>query len=171
MELSVAYLICVCLEILLAVYFFYTLVAIFKGAAPIPSRGSTVQSIMRLAEIKPGQKLYDLGSGDGRILFAAAKQGATCIGFEINPFLFWYTRLRTLITRASRVKVRRSDFWQNSISDADLVTVYLVPSAMARLQSKARAELRPGTKIIAAVYPFPDWSPVKRDGKAFLYIV
>ena len=169
--MTFAYFFFVFLEILLAIYFFYTLVAIFKGAAPIPSRGSTVKSILLLAEILPGQKLYDLGSGDGRILFAAAKRGAACIGFEINPFLFWYTRLRAWITRASRVTVLRSDFWQNSISEADIVTVYLVPSAMARLQSKAKAELKPGTKIIAAVYPFPDWQPVKRDGRAFLYIV
>ncbi len=168
---SAAYLILVFLQLLLGVYFFYTLMAIYKGAAPIPSRGSTVQSIMRLAEIKPGQKLYDLGSGDGRILFAAAKQGANCVGFEINPFLFWYTRIRALLTRASRVSVRRSDFWKNPINDADVVTVYLVPSAMARLQVKAKEELRPGTKIIAAVYPFPDWPPTQRDGRAYLYIV
>jgi hypothetical protein len=168
---SVAYFFFVFLELLLAVYFFYTMMAIFKGAAPIPSRGTTVQSIMKLADIQPGQKLYDLGSGDGRILFAAAKRGATCTGFEINPFLFWYTRIRAFLTRSSRVSVLRSDFWKNPISDADVVTVYLVPSAMARLQVKAKEELRPGTKIIAAVYPFPDWPPVQRDGKAYLYIV
>lgn len=171
MGTSAAYLFFVFLELLLAVYFFYTMMAIFKGAAPIPSRGSTVQSIMKLADIRPGQRLYDLGSGDGRILFAAAKLGAHCTGFEINPFLFWYTRIRAFLTRASRVSVKRSDFWKNPINDADVVTVYLVPSAMARLQVKAKEELRPGTKIIAAVYPFPDWPPVQRDGKAYLYVV
>ncbi len=168
---SFAYFFLIFLQLLLAVYFFYTLVAIIKGAAPIPSRGSTVESIMRLAAVQPGQKLYDLGSGDGRILFAAAKRGAICTGFEINPFLFWYTRIRAWLTRSAKVSVLRSDFWKNSISDADVVTVYLVPSAMARLQRKAKEELRPGTKIIAAVYPFPDWPPVQKDGKAFLYIV
>ncbi len=171
MAATVAYLIILFLQLLLAVYFFYTLVAIFKGAAPIPSRRSTVTAMMRLAEIVPGQKLYDLGSGDGRVLFAAAKQGANCTGFEINPFLFWYTRIRAWLKRAKSVRVLRSDFWENPINDADVVTVYLVPSAMARLQTKAKAEMRPGAKIIAAVYPFPDWPPVKQDGKAYLYIV
>jgi SAM-dependent methyltransferase len=168
---SIAYFIIIALELLLAVYFFYTLVAIFKGAAPIPSRRSTVTSMLRLAELSPGQKLYDLGSGDGRILFAAAKQGAECTGFEINPFLYWYTRIRAWLARASKVRVLRADFWNKPIGEADVVTVYLVPSAMARLQAKAKAEMKPGTRIIAGVYPFPDWPPVKQDGRAYLYIV
>ncbi|NBW41485.1 hypothetical protein EBR25_10870 [bacterium] len=75
MSLSLGSAIVITLNLILAAYFFYTLVAIFKGGAPIPSRFSTVKSIMRLADIKPGDVVYDLGSGDGRILFAAHKLG------------------------------------------------------------------------------------------------
>ena len=168
---SGSYLILMVLQALLAVYFLYTVIAIFNGAGPIPSRRLTIQSILRLAEIKPGQRLFDLGSGDGRILFAAAKQGAQATGFEINPFLVWYTRVRAWLARETRVAVVHSDFWKSDISEADVITVYLVPLAMARLKEKVEQELRPGTKVISAVYPFPDWTPAERDGKAYLYVV
>lgn len=159
------------LNFLIAAYFVYSLVAIFKGAAPIPSRGSTVQAMMRLAAIRSGEVLYDLGSGDGRILFAGYRAGARCVGFEINPFLFWYTRLRIWLMRADRVAVKRNDFWGVHVGEANVITVYLVPFAMERLKKKVKSECRPGTRIVAAVYPFPDWEPVQREGKAYLYIV
>lgn len=159
------------LNLLLAVYFVYTIIAGFTGAAPIPSRASTVRSILGLADIKPGEMLYDLGSGDGRILFAAHHVGARCVGFEINPFLLWYTKVRIWIKRASGISVRRNNFWNVHIGEADVITIYLVPGGMERLKQKIHAEARPGTRVIAAVYPFPDWEPVRRDGKAYLYIV
>jgi len=159
------------LELLLAVYFVYTLIAIAMGAAPIPSRRTTVDAMMRLADLQPGEVLYDLGSGDGRILFAGSARGARCYGFEINPFLYLYTKLRVFVRGERDVIVTREDFWNRSIAEADVVTAYLVPHAMERLKVKARAELKPGTRIVLAVYPFADWKPEAQEGKAYLYRV
>jgi len=171
MSLSLGSAIVITLNLILAAYFFYTLVAIFKGGAPIPSRFSTVKSIMRLADIKPGDVVYDLGSGDGRILFAAHKLGARCLGFEINPFLYWLTRLRIYMQRADKVQVKRENYWNVSLGETNVVTVYLVPHLMERLKNKVKSEAQPGTRIICAVYPFLDWEPVEQDGLAYLYIV
>lgn len=171
MDPAVGRVLILALELLLAVYFVYTLIAIAKGAAPIPSRRSTVDAMLRLAQVKPGETLYDLGSGDGRILFAAAAQGARCYGFEINPFLYLYTKLKGYIRRETDVTVAREDFWNRSIADADIITAYLVPHAMERLKVKARAELKPGSRIVLAVYPFADWKPEAQEGKAYLYRV
>jgi hypothetical protein len=104
-------------------------------------------------------------------LFAAAKQGASAKGFEINILLIWFTRIRAWLVREPRVSVTRADFWKSDISEADIVTVYLVPSAMARLKVKVQSELRPGTRVITAVYTFPDWIPADCDGRAYLYVV
>jgi hypothetical protein len=171
MDLTLGSVVSITLNLLLAAYFFYTLVAIFKGAAPVPSRGSTVRSMMSLARIKAGEVLYDLGSGDGRVLFAAYALGAKSIGYEINPFLYWYTRLRIAFRRTVDVTVKRENFWNVSLCDANIVTVYLVPHLMERLKEKVQEEAQPGTRIISAVYPFPDWEPSEQEGSVFLYIV
>jgi cyclopropane fatty-acyl-phospholipid synthase-like methyltransferase len=159
------------LELLLAAYFIYTLIAIAKGAAPIPSRKSTVATMLDLANLQPGEVLYDLGSGDGRILFAAAKRGARCYGFEINPFLCLYTKVRAFLSGVRNVSVTRENFWLQELTNADVVTAYLVPHLMERLKNKVRAELKPGTRIVLAVYPFPDWEPEAHQGRVYLYRV
>jgi hypothetical protein len=171
MDPAIGRLVIIALEVLLAVYFVYTLIAIAKGAAPIPSRRSTVEAIVRLADLQPGEVLYDLGSGDGRILFAGSARGARCYGFELNPFLYLFTKLKAFFKSDKNVSVTREDFWNRSISEANVVTAYLVPHAMERLKEKARAELKPGTRIVLAVYPFKDWEPVAHEGKAYLYRV
>jgi protein-L-isoaspartate O-methyltransferase len=162
-------LIIIALHILLLFYFGYTLIAVFRGAPPIPSLSSTVKRMMRLAEIKPGEALIDLGSGDGRILLAASKLGAQCLGIEINPLLVWYTRIRACLSKASSVSVRRTNLWKVDVSQADVVTIYMVPIFMQKLKEKLQAEMKPGSRIIAAVHPFPDWPPTAQEDNVFLY--
>lgn len=162
-------LIFIALYVLLLLYFAFTLIAIFRGAPPIPSLSSTVKRMMRLAEIKPGEKLIDLGSGDGRILFAAAKNGAQCVGIEINPLLVWYTKLRCALSRASSVTVHRENLWEVDLSNADIVTIYMVPIYMQKLKEKVQSEMKPGSRILAAVHPFPDWPPTAQEENVFLY--
>lgn len=157
------------LYVLLLFYFAFTVIAIIRGAAPIPSLGSTVTRMMCVAEIKPGEFLIDIGSGDGRILFAAAKRGARCLGIEINPILVLYTKLRAWLTAASAVSVKRTNLWDADISEADILTVYMVPIYMQKLKLKVQAEMKPGARILAAVHPFPDWEPVVMDANIFLY--
>jgi hypothetical protein len=162
-------LIFIALHLLLLLYFLYTVVAIFRGAPPIPSLSATVKRIMRVAEIRPGETVVDLGSGDGRILFAAAQHGAHCIGIEINPLLVWYTRLRILLGRKSSVTVRRTNLWKVDLSQADVVTIYMVPIYMQKLKEKVQSEMKPGSRIVAAVHPFPDWPPTLQEENVFLY--
>lgn len=144
MHVTLGSVVSITLNLLLAAYFFYTLVAIFKGAAPVPSRRSTVRSMMSLARIKAGEVLYDLGSGDGRVLFTAEALGARSIGDEINPVLYWYTRLRIALKRTAHVTGERENFWDAPLRDANVVTVYLVPHLMERLKKKIQEEAQPG---------------------------
>ena len=156
---------------LLALYLVFTVVAIFAGAAPIPSTESTVKCMMDLANIQPGELLLDLGSGDGRILIAGAKRGARCIGFEINPILLWYTRLRARIQGLTSISVHGTNLWDADIKDADILTIYMVPIYMERLRKKIQAEMKPGSRVISGVYPFPDWEPEKTNGRVYMYRV
>ena len=159
------------LWVLLVVYLVFTIVAIFAGAAPIPSAESTVKCMMDLANIQPGELLLDLGSGDGRILIAAAKRGARCVGFEINPILLWYSRLRARIQGLTSVSAHGTNLWDADIRDADILTIYMVPIFMERLRKKIQAEMKPGSRVISGVYPFPDWEPEKTNGRVYMYRV
>ena len=156
---------------LLTVYLVFTIFAIFAGSAPIPSAESTVKCMMDLANIQPGELLLDLGSGDGRIIIAGAKRGARCIGFEINPILLWYTRLRVRIQGLTSISVHGTNLWDADIKDADILTIYMVPIYMERLRKKIQAEMKPGSRVISGVYPFPDWEPEKTNGRVYMYRV
>ena len=157
------------LEILLFLYFCYTVVAIFKGAAPIPSLRSVVKTIVNVSELKPGELLIDLGSGNGRILMAAAAQGATAIGYELNPFLCWLTRCSAKLGGHRKVSVLSTDMWKADLTKADVVTAYLVPKFMEKLKNKVFAEMKDGSRLVLAVYPLPDVKPESQIGNVYLY--
>jgi len=159
------------LFLLLTAYFLYTLVAIFRGAAYVPTTHARVAQLLDLAAISPGDKLLDLGSGDGRILLAAAKRGATCVGIEINPLLCWYSRFRMKLFGVQGVTITRTNFWEFNLSDIDILTVYLVPLRMAQLKAKVVAEMKSGSRIVTSMYHFPEWVPERQEGDLCIYRV
>ena len=157
------------LFILLTIYFFYTVVAVFRGAAYVPTTHSRVERLIDIANITPGEKLLDLGSGDGRILFAAANKGARCVGIEINPLLCAYSKLLAKWNRVKDVCIERTNFWGVDISDVDILTVYLVPIRLEELRIKALKEMKSGSRIVTAVHHFREWVPEKQIGDVCLY--
>jgi len=142
----------------------------FGGAIYYPTRADKSETILKLARVKPGQKVADLGSGDGRILLAFAKAGAVARGYEINPILVWYSR--RAIKKAGLEKnafVEWKSMWRADISDCDTVFVYDFPNFMSQLGEKLERELRVGTKVISNVYKIPEWEPLKVEDNLYLY--
>src|SRR3989344_756875 len=154
-------------------YIFYLCLAFLTGAPFVPSRNPTAKKMIELANIKPGMKVYDLGSGNGKLLFLAAQKGATAIGFEINPLLVLWTWIRKMLSRQSKtgfnpadgVTVRWQNFWHTNLSDADVVFVYLLPWRMEKLAAKLKKELKPGTLIVSNSFIFPNWQILREDKK------
>lgn len=144
-------------------------------AAPwVPTHTTDVQRLLALARLTPGQKFYDLGCGDGRILIAAAKHGAQVEGFEISLLPYLLAKWRVLRSKIP-AKVHFKDFWFSNLGDADSVYIFLTPPAYPRLKIKLEQELRPGTKVLCYVWPIKDWQPVAVDtitgqSKLYLYI-
>lgn len=114
----------------------------------------TAQAICRLAKIKKGEIVYDLGSGDGTALITAVKEFAACgVGIEIDPIRYWISKMRIQRNGLSKkIKVVRKNFFQENIKDADAVFVYLVPKALEKLLPKFKKELKKGTRIVSYVY-------------------
>ncbi|MBI4098848.1 MAG: hypothetical protein HY437_02355 [Candidatus Magasanikbacteria bacterium] len=146
----------------------------FRGAPWVPMRRGDVERVVRLAEIKPGQTVYDLGCGDGRLLFAAAACGAAARGFEISLLPWVIAKVRWLFSKhRARVAISFKDFWFANFYDVDIVYFFLMPAAYPRLQTKLQKELKPGAMVLAYVWPFPDWKPIQVDetpGRPTIYV-
>ena len=140
-----------------------------------PSTDEAVQGMLKLAGTGPGDVVYDLGCGDGRIVIAAARDfGARGVGVEIDPAplrMAVYQARRAGVT--DRVRFVRGDLFEADIGDATVVTLFLFEDLNRRLLPKLRKDLKPGTRIVAHRYGFgPDWPPEKTvdAGASTLYL-
>jgi SAM-dependent methyltransferase len=148
----------------------FLLLAFVTGGPFVPSKQSSVDAMVLMAGIKRGKTVYDIGSGDGRVLFAAAKKGAIAVGLEINPFLVWYTKLKAYLSpQRGLVHARWADLWKTSVADADLVFVYLIPWKMHILADKLRKELPKGATVVTNSFIFPGWKVAKKDPVYHIY--
>jgi SAM-dependent methyltransferase len=124
--------------------------------------------MLSLAQIKKGDMVYDLGSGDGRLLFLAADMGANTTGYELNPILAFYTKL--LSFKRKNITVYCKNFWTADIHDADVIFVYLLPWHMERLAQKLKRETKKGTRIVSNSFIFPHWKIIREDRANHIYV-
>lgn len=157
-------------QLIFASLFFFLCIAFVSGAPFVPSKKGATNAMIRLAKIKAGTRVYDLGSGDGRLLLLSAKQGAIATGFEINPYLVLLTRLRAYFGQyRGSVRVFWTSLWKAPVSDADVVFVYLLPWRMEELAAKLIREVKPGTLIVSNSFIFPNWKIVDNDETNHVY--
>src|SRR5882762_2804084 len=135
-----------------------------KDAGPyVPSPQSVVSDMLRYADVNDKDFLIDLGSGDGRIVLTAAKVfGARGFGVEIKEDLVHKANDAAKAEGiADRVKFIKQDLFKTDISQASVLTMYLLPDTVNLLKDKFLAELKPGTRIISHDYPLTGWLPEK----------
>lgn len=143
------------------------------GAGWVPTPMRAVNNMLAIAEVKPTDVVYDLGSGDGRIAVVAVKEfGAKVVGIEIDPlrFIFSWVRIK-LMGLDSKVELIWGDFFKLDISEASVVTLFLSQEANDRLKKKFEEELKPETRIVSFHWIFNEWVSVKNseDGEIHLY--
>jgi SAM-dependent methyltransferase len=129
----------------------------------VPTPWVIVQEMLKLADIRGDDVVYDLGSGDGRLVITAAKQfGARGVGVELQTELVEMARIGAKHEGvADRVEFIQGDLFKTDIKQASVVMLYLLPSFVTRLVPRFRAELRPGTRIVSHDYPLAPWPPDK----------
>jgi len=143
------------------------------GAGWIPTPKKVVRKMLQLASVGADDTLFELGSGDGRIIFMAAIEfGAKAVGIEADPVrvlwtLFWI-RLKGL---NDQVNVLWGNFFKKDLSAASVVTIYQSTNINNRLKDKLMRELKPGTRVISHSFTFDSWEPIKVDegSKVYLY--
>lgn len=129
----------------------------------VPTPPEVVDEMLRLADVRSGDVLYDLGCGDGRIVIAAAKRyGVKATGIDIDP-----VRIRESNDNAAqagltgKVRFLQEDLFKADFKDATVITMYLLTSVNLRLRPKLLAELRPGTRLVSHSFEMGDWRPDK----------
>ena len=135
-----------------------------KNAGPyVPSPQSVVADMLRYADVNAKDFLIDLGSGDGRIVLTAAKVfGARGFGVEIKEDLVKRANESAKNQGlADRVKFMKQDLFKTDISQASIITMYLLPDTVNLLKDKFLTELKPGTRIVSHDYPLTGWIPEK----------
>lgn len=138
----------------------------FWGAPYVGTPARIVRRMLRLAEVMEGETLVDLGSGAGNILIVAAREfGLRAIGYELNPLLRILTCIKARLAGVSdRVEVRSGNLLRVPLPQADVFTVFLLPSLIERLKPKLQAELDGSTRVVARDFPFKDWPHFAEDG-------
>lgn len=141
---------------------------ILFGAPYLPTLKNSADIAFELLDLKPGDTLLELGSGDGRMLRQAAKRGIKGIGYELNPLLVLYSqianwRYRKLITFKCR------NYWQVTLPECDGIYVFLLDRFMSKLDNKIKAELKSPVKLVSNAFKIPGKKPIKQKNALFLY--
>jgi SAM-dependent methyltransferase len=146
------------------------LVIFSPGGVWFPTSKKHIRAMLEMAELKPGELVYDLGCADARVLIIAAQEfGARGVGIEIDPLRYRLARWR--VRRAGledQITLVQGSFHEENLSKADVVTLYLVQKMINRLAPKLARELRPGARLVSNTFVVPGLKVVKYDRPADL---
>ena len=131
----------------------------------VPTPQEVVERMLELAEVKKGDVVYDLGSGDGRIVITAAKKyGVKAIGFEIDPERIKESKEN--IAKAgvgNLVEIRQQDIRNVDLSPASVLTMYLLPEVNLMIRPNIWKEMKPGSRVVSHDFDMGDWKPLKTE--------
>ncbi len=134
----------------------------------VPTTRPVQDTMLALAQIRPGETVIDPGCGDGRLLRAAAERGAAAIGYEISLPTYFLAMLRTI--RHRQIAVRYGNFWKHDFSTADVILCYLLPSAMAKFEREIWPSLKSGCRLVSHDFRMPTVEPQEKRGGVYLYV-
>ena len=146
----------------------FTFVIAF-GAPFLPTLKPKLSIALELAQLKKGQTLLELGSGDGRVLKAAARAGYNVVGYELNPLLVVYSRFSTIRYR-KQVQIVWGNYWKKTWPDADAIFVFLLQPYMEKLDARITKDCKKGTRLVSFAFTIQSKKPNKEKDGLYLYV-
>ncbi|MGE5374616.1 MAG: SAM-dependent methyltransferase [Bacteroidota bacterium] len=158
--------------LLFVVILLWILVPALYGLPPVPTRPERIRNALKLAGLQPGETLYDLGAGDGRVLLIAAGEfGAKAVGIEIGPIQCVLAWLRVASRGAGkRVRIRWGNFYRADLSAADVVFVYATSKEVTRLAPHLKSEMKKGARLVSISADFSEWEPTAIDEHDLVFV-
>jgi hypothetical protein len=148
----------------------FKLYVLLQGPQFVSCSDERLKNVLMLARIKKGDRVADLGSGEGKALIAFAQKGAVCTGYEIDPFLVLKSRKKIKeLGLEKHITIKRESFWNADISSYDVVYCYLVQRVMKRLAPKIQKGLNKNATFISVYCRLPDIKYFEKMGDVYLY--
>ena len=130
----------------------------------VPTPQEVVDKMIELGGVKKGDTVYDLGSGDGRIVITAAKKGARAVGFEIDPDLLKESQENIKKAGVENLaEIRQQDILTVDLSPANVVTMYLLPDVNLKLRPNVLKQMKSGSRVVSHAFDMGDWKPDKTE--------
>ncbi len=157
------------LSLLITIVFLLFAFVVAFGAPYLPTLGKQVEEALDLIDLKPNQKLLELGCGDGKVVVAAAERGMQVIGYEINPILAFICWARTRKYRG-KVKIVWGDSWKQDFPETDGIFVFLLDKYMEKLDKKiVHSKQKNKIKLVSFAFKIPEKKFVKEKSGLYLY--
>jgi len=150
----------------------WILIPAFYGLPPVPTKPERIQKALKLANIQSNETLYDLGAGDGRVLFIAARDfGAKAVGLEIGPIQCALIWLRATASGfGNRIQIRWENFYKANLKDADVVFVYATSKEVMNLAPHLETQMKKGARLVSISADFHEWEPIAFDDHDLIFV-
>lgn len=166
---DIIYILLLICTVVVLTYFGYTLYGLWSAAPFVPMSKQTVERMLQVLALTKDDIVIDLGSGDGRAVFEAAKYAASATGVEINPVLFYWSKFLLLLRKQVNVSFVRENLWTYDTSSATVIILFFIPGKMETLAKKLKKELKSGSRVASYGFRFPNWQPIHDHDKIRIY--
>lgn len=158
--------------VLFIVGLLWILVPALYGLPPVPTKPWRIRKALQLANLQPQDTLYDLGAGDGRVLFIAARDfGANAIGIEIGPIQCAMIWLRAVAGGlGNKIQIRWGNFYKADLHDADVVFIYATSKEVIKLAPYLETQMKRGARLVSISADFPEWEPSVLDERELIFV-
>jgi ribosomal protein L11 methylase PrmA len=142
------------------------------GAPWVPTSLSTARKMLQMARVASGERVIDMGAGDGRVVVLAAREfGARAVGVEIDPLRCLIGNLAIgLLGLRKQAHIHRGNLFSFNVSEADVVVLYLLQDTNQRIKDKLRRELRPGSRVVSHTFSMSGWIPTVLDDRRGIFL-
>jgi precorrin-6B methylase 2 len=150
----------------------WLIVPVFFGPPSVPTNLNRIRKALQLANLKPGETIYDLGAGDGRVLLLAAREfDANAVGIEIGPVQCAWIYLRAIASGfGDRIRIKLGNYFKTDLGEADVVFVYATSKEIVKLAPHLEKQMRRGARLVSVSADFLEWEPSAFDEHDLIFV-